>query len=82
MIRLAALAFLVTASAASAGSLFFGAPQSPGDSPVTLAASKRPIDKSCLMICKRWGDDDCLEWKMVCKGDSDYPKPVTAVLAH
>ena len=36
---------------------------------------KKPaIDKSCLMVCERWGDDGCLKWVMKCKGDTGYPK--------
>ena len=36
-------------------------------------AKKKPIDKSCLMICEKWGDDGCLKWVMKCKGDTGYP---------
>lgn len=35
---------------------------------------KRPvIDKSCLMICEKWGENDCDKWVMKCKGDKGYP---------
>lgn len=33
-------------------------------------AKKKPIDKSCLMVCEKWGDDGCLKWVMKCKGDA------------
>jgi hypothetical protein len=42
-----------------------------------LAAGKgkgRPIDKSCIMMCDKWGEHDCLKWVMRCKGDPGYPK--------
>jgi len=48
-------------------------PPAQADSPLLIAKSKRPIDPSCLMVCKRWGEDDCLEWVMLCRGDPGYP---------
>ena len=56
---------------------------SPGSSPASahatnakllLVAKKKPIDKSCLMICEKWGNDGCLKWVMKCKGDAGYPR--------
>jgi hypothetical protein len=73
LLRLALIAFVVPAVAFAASTQ---RPSSPAQSPFTLAKSKSVIDKSCLMICKRWGEHDCLEWKMVCKGDADYPKGI------
>lgn len=40
------------------------------NSPLLLVAKKKPIDKSCLMVCEKWGDDGCLKWVMKCKGDA------------
>lgn len=34
----------------------------------------KKIDKSCLMVCERWGDDGCLKWVTKCKGNSANPK--------
>ena len=39
-----------------------------------IAGKKKVIDKSCLMICEQWGENDCLKWVMKCKGDPGYPK--------
>lgn len=40
-----------------------------------LAVAKgKPIDKSCIMVCDRWGEHDCLKWVTRCKGDPGYPK--------
>ena len=39
------------ASDRAAGSLF-----------IQVAKKKPAIDKSCLMVCERWGDDGCLKW--------------------
>lgn len=75
MFRAIAIASLMTASAAAAP--LAGPPLStprPAADGLVEVKARKPIDKSCLMICKRWGEDDCLEWKMVCKGDTDYPK--------
>lgn len=76
MFRAIAIASLMTASAAAAP--LAGPPRTVPEpiGGIVEAKTKKPIDKSCLMICKRWGEDDCLEWKMVCKGDADYPKGV------
>lgn len=73
MLRLALIAFVAPAVAFAASA---PRPSSPAQSSLVLAKSRSVIDKSCLMICKRWGEDDCLEWKMVCKGDADYPKGI------
>ena len=45
-----------------------------GRSQLLLVAKKKPIDKSCLMICEKWGDDGCLKWVTKCKGDTGYPR--------
>ena len=45
-----------------------------GPSQLLRVAKKKPIDKSCLMICEKWGDDGCLKWVMKCKGDTGYPR--------
>jgi hypothetical protein len=37
------------------------------------AGKKKVIDKSCLMICEKWGENDCEKWVMKCKGDTGYP---------
>ena len=44
--------------------------------PITVK-SRKPIDKSCLMMCDRWTDDGCAKWVMRCKGDPGYPKGMT-----
>ena len=42
------------------------------------ARVKKPvIDKSCLMICEKWGEQTCEKWVMKCKGDAGYPKGLT-----
>lgn len=45
-------------------------------SPGALAASKGggTIDKSCIKMCDKWGEHDCLKWVTRCKGDPGYPK--------
>jgi hypothetical protein len=50
-----------------------GASAQLGPSQLHRVAKKKPIDKSCLMICEKWGDDGCLKWVMKCKGDTGYP---------
>ena len=45
-----------------------------GHSHLLLVAKRKPIDKSCLMICEKWGDDGCLKWVTKCKGDTGYPR--------
>lgn len=44
--------------------------------PITVKARK-PIDKSCLMMCDKWTDDGCAKWVMRCKGDPGYPRGMT-----
>jgi hypothetical protein len=64
--------------------------QSPTDAEATLAMSpphtpaslvqlarKSVIDKSCLMMCDKWGEHGCLKWVMRCKGDPGYPKAMS-----
>ncbi len=49
----------------------------PAAPPLTQPAAgkkKSVIDKSCLMICEKWGEHDCEKWVMKCKGDVGYPK--------
>jgi hypothetical protein len=41
-------------------------------SPIT----KRTIDKSCIMMCDKWGPNGCDKWVMRCKGDPGYPKSI------
>jgi hypothetical protein len=43
-------------------------------SPALAAGKGKPIDKSCIMMCDRWGEHGCLKWTMRCKGDPGYPK--------
>jgi hypothetical protein len=38
-----------------------------------VRAKRKVIDKSCLMICEKWGENDCEKWVMKCKGDKGYP---------
>jgi len=38
--------------------------------------AKRSIDKSCIMMCDKWGPNDCEKWVMRCKGDPGYPKTI------
>jgi len=40
-------------------------------------ARKDVIDKSCIMMCDKWGEHDCLKWVMRCKGDPGYPKALS-----
>jgi hypothetical protein len=42
----------------------------------TIRAKRKVIDKSCLMICEKWGENDCEKWVMKCKGDKGYPKGI------
>lgn len=42
-----------------------------------IAGKKKPIDKSCLMICEKWGENDCEKWVMKCEGDAGHPKGLT-----
>jgi len=49
--------------------------QSSPDGPVIWMA-KRAIDKSCIMMCDKWGPDGCEKWVMRCKGDPGYPKTI------
>lgn len=72
MLRLTLLALSLPAALAATPPR----PMTDAPAPVIEAKSRSTIDKSCLMICKRWGEHDCLEWKMVCKGDADYPRGV------
>jgi len=64
--------------------------ESPTDAEATLAMSrphtstslvqlarKSVIDKSCLMMCDKWGEHGCLKWVMRCKGDPGYPKALS-----
>ena len=46
------------------------------DYPRALPVAKRAIDKSCIMMCDRWGSNACEKWVMRCKGDPGYPKTV------
>jgi hypothetical protein len=39
-----------------------------------VASNSGVIDKSCLMMCDKWGEHDCLKWVTRCKGDPGYPK--------
>lgn len=41
---------------------------------VQTIATRRRIDKSCIMMCDKWGDKGCDKWVMRCKGDPGYPK--------
>jgi hypothetical protein len=41
-----------------------------------VRAKRKVIDKSCLMICENWGENDCEKWVMKCKGDKGYPKAI------
>jgi hypothetical protein len=34
------------------------------------------IDKSCIMMCDKWGANGCDKWVMRCKGDPGYPKTI------
>lgn len=34
---------------------------------------KKPIDKSCLMVCVKWVGDNCEKFEMKCKGEPGYP---------
>ena len=38
-----------------------------------VRAKRKVIDKSCLMICEKWGENECEKWVMKCKGDPGYP---------
>ena len=48
--------------------------QAAGSLLIQVEKKKPAIDKSCLMVCERWGDAGCLKWVMKCKGDPGYPK--------
>ena len=67
------LAGQVTASAQPFLTLPVASAQA-ANSQLLPVAKKTPIDKSCLMVCERWGDDGCLKWVMKCKGNSANPK--------
>lgn len=41
--------------------------------PLQIRTKRKVIDKSCLMICEKWGENDCEKWVMKCKGDRGYP---------
>ena len=51
-----------------------GASAQAAHSQLLRVAKKKPIDKSCLMVCEKWGNDGCLKWVMKCKGDTGYPR--------
>jgi hypothetical protein len=48
-------------------------PKNQGHGMGESGSSSRKIDKSCLMVCDRWGDNGCEKWVMRCKGDVGYP---------
>ena len=86
MLRNAVLVFgLGLAAAQPASALSIEAPRadpcvSAPDRPVCetaihLAATRKPIDKSCLMVCEKWNGDTCEKFVMKCKGDPGYPTP-------
>ena len=53
--------------------LLAGASSQAAHSLLLRVAKKKPLDKSCLMVCEKWGDDGCLKWVTKCKGDTGYP---------
>jgi len=46
------------------------------DSGLIFPVAKRVIDKSCIMMCDKWGPNSCEKWVTRCKGDPGYPKTI------
>ena len=66
--------FLVGQATASAQPVLSALSTLTANSQVLLVTTKKPIDKSCLMVCERWGNNGCLKWVTKCKGDPGYPR--------
>jgi hypothetical protein len=71
------LGFACLSTQASALVLTGANPAAPPLTQLAAGKKKSVIDKSCLMICEKWGEHDCEKWVMKCKGDTGYPKGLT-----